>query len=290
MTGYGRGEHEDGGMQFSVEVRSVNHRYCDISVKLPRTMTYLETRLKQLAMKYISRGKADVFVTYNEYGVDSTVIRVDEKLADAYFQAFSQLKNRYGFSDNITLTGFSVIPGIMKADKIEADEDAMWEILKAASTEAFEQLKSMREKEGDKLVNDIRDKISGIKGYVAVIEQRAPSVVVEYKARLVSRIKELLEQQDTALDENRIAAEVAMFADRSSVDEEIVRLKSHISQIEKSLALSEPIGRKLDFIVQELNRESNTIGSKSNDLEINRQVVELKSEIEKIREQVQNIE
>jgi uncharacterized protein (TIGR00255 family) len=290
MTGYGRGEHESCGMKFSVEAKSVNHRYCDIAVKLPRTMSYLESRLKQLAMKYVSRGKMDIYVSYDEFGTNSTDIRVDDVLADAYYQALNHLNNRFVFTEGISLASFSQMPGILTAEKNEVDEEVLWEILCIAAEAAFKSLKLMRESEGSKLKSDILDKLSAIKGALVSIEARAPLVVVEYRAKLMARIKELIGQQEIPLDEGRLVTEVAIFADRSGVDEEIVRLKCHIDQVGKCLALAGPIGRKLDFIVQEMNRESNTIGSKSNDIEINMHVVELTSEIEKIREQVQNIE
>ena len=290
MTGYGRGEKEAFGMAFSVEVKSVNHRYCDISIRMPRNMVYLENRLKQLVAKYVSRGKVDIFVSYDEFAVSSTEIRIDEDMADAYFQAFKLLKQKFGFKDDISISGFSQIPGIMKVEKKEAGEEEVWDVLSGAATPAFEALKSMRQKEGAKLVEDIRDRLSVMGTILSLIEERAPLVAVEYRVRLSTRIKELVEQNDVIMDETRLATEVAIFADKASVDEEIVRLKSHISQAGKCLELTEPIGRKLDFIVQEMNREINTIGSKANDLIINGQVVDLKSEIEKIREQIQNIE
>ncbi|MCL2165605.1 MAG: YicC family protein [Oscillospiraceae bacterium] len=290
MTGYGRGEYEENGVKFMVEVKSTNNRYCDISIKIPKVLGRLESRLKQLTMKFAARGKIDVFVSLDEAGADSAIIKIDEGMADAWYQSINVLKKRYKFGDDISLSTFSQIPGVMKVENKEIDDNEMWEILSSAASMALETFKFMKGKEGATLAIDIRSKLSIVKNILYEIEMRAPLTVLDYKARLTARIKELIEDQDIPIEESRLAMEVAILADRTSIDEEIVRLKSHISMAEKCQELSEPIGRKLDFIVQEMIREINTIGSKSNDLEINRNVVEMKSEIEKIREQIQNLE
>lgn len=288
MTGFGRGEAQQEGKKFVVEIRTVNHRYSDIFLKMPRNLSFLEDKVRDLIGRNISRGKIDVFVTYDDSGIDSKVVQIDHALAKAYIQALMQARDIYGLRDDLSASLLTRIPDVMKVEKPEIDEEIMWMLLKEALENSLESLLSMRKNEGRGLKDSVFEKLSIIEGNLDEIKKRSPDVVAEYKAKLNARIKDLLDQAN--LDEARLATEVAIFADRCSIDEEIVRLGSHIGQFKEALGLQQPVGRKLDFLVQEMNREINTIGSKANDLMITRNVVEVKSEIEKIREQIQNIE
>ena len=288
MTGYGRGEAVSNGSRFIVEIKSINHRYCDINVRMPRILAVLEEKLRQVIQEKISRGKVDVYISFEEFGELEKKVSVNTELAKAYYRAMTELKHQMNLTDDISVTTFLRIPDVFMPEKNELDEDAVWEVLKWATDMALQELLAMRSREGEKLFADICMKISQIDEKLRVIESRASLVVREYKDKLEQRIKDLLGQN--TLDENRLAMEVALFADRCSVDEELVRMKSHLSQTEKICSVNGPIGRKMDFIIQELNREVNTIGSKSNDLIINQSVVDIKADIEKIREQTQNLE
>ncbi len=288
MTGYGRGVSRDQGKEFLVEIKSVNHRYSDIFVKLPKHLSFLEDRVRETAGKNLSRGKIDIYITYTDTGEDSKVVLLDEPLVSAYIRALNELRDRFGLKDDISVSLVSRFPDVLRVEKAEEDEEKLWELLKRALDEAIDSLVRMRENEGAKLKDDLLNKTVYIDSIISEIASRAPEVVKEYRKRLESRIRELIDQQP--VDETRIAMEVAIFADRCSIDEELTRLRSHISQMRQAFELEEPVGRKLDFLVQEMNREINTIGSKANDLFISKCVVELKSEMEKIREQVQNIE
>lgn len=288
MTGFGRGESKEEGRMFLVEIKTVNHRYSDIFIKMPRQISFLEDKIRDVVGKSLSRGKIDVFVTYEEYGDDSKSVVIDESLATAYVKAVGSLRDKYSLKDDISVSLISRFPDILKVEKVEVDEGKTWELLKAALDNALQSLIVMRGIEGEGLKNNILERTAYIADILKEITVRAPEVVKEYKQKLENRIKELLEQQ--TIDENRLAVEVAYFADRCSIDEEIVRLGSHISQMRDTLDLQQPVGRKLDFLIQEMNREINTIGSKANDLVITKNVVELKSELEKLREQIQNLE
>lgn len=288
MTGYGRGESQGHGKEFVVEIKTVNHRYSDIFIKMPRQLSFLEDKIRDKVGKSLSRGKIDVYVSFEDYSEDSKSVMLDEALAKAYIQAAELLKTKYNLKDDISVSLVSRFPDILKIEKVEDDQEELWELFKVALENALNSLVVMRENEGEELKSSVLEKCTYIESVLKEIKSRAPEVVKEYKNKLENRIKELLEQQ--TIDENRLATEVAIFADRCSIDEEIVRLGSHINQLRETLALSQPVGRKLDFLVQEMNREINTIGSKANDLVIARHVVELKSELEKIREQIQNIE
>jgi len=288
MTGFGRGEYSKDGKEFTVEIRTVNHRYSDIFIKLPRQIGFLEDKIRELVGKSISRGKTDVFVTYYNFSDDAKSVTLDEALAKTYISAVEALRDKFGLKDDITVSLISKYPDVLRVEQNEEDEELLWSMLKVAVEKALASLIEMREIEGEELKNDLLERASYIEGLINEISERAPEVPREYKIKLEARIKELLEQQ--TIDENRIAMEAAVFADRCSIDEELTRLKSHISQLKQTLSFNQPVGRKLDFIVQEMNREINTIGSKANDLAITKNVVEIKSEIEKIREQVQNIE
>ena len=288
MTGFGRGENKEGGKEFSVEIKTVNHRYSDIFIKMPRQLTYLEDRVRQIVSKSLSRGKIDVYISYDNFGEDSKEVLLDDVLAKSYINAVELLAEKYKLTNDISVSLISRFPDILKVEKTEEDEEEIWNLLKVAVERALQALIAMRAKEGNELKKSLLERAGYIEQILVDIKLRAPEVVKEYKQKLEIRIKELLEQQ--TVDESRIAVEVAMFADRCSIDEEIVRLASHIVQLRHTLDMEQPVGRKLDFLMQEMNREINTIGSKANDLQITKNVVEIKSELEKVREQIQNIE
>ena len=289
MTGYGKGEFEDEFYRFIVEIKSVNHRYNDISVKIPRHISYLEDSIKKAIKERISRGKVDVYVNL-EYVMESSIdVKIDIPLALSYKNALEELKLELELEDNIRLNNILSVNDIVKTERKEVDENLVKNGLLKSLGIAIENIVEMKEKEGAELKIDMLDKLANISNYLEVIVERSPRVVVEYRDKLKDRINELLDS-NIIIDEDRLSSEVAIFADKSSIDEEIVRLKSHIKQFKYILDEDDAIGRKLDFLIQEFNREINTIGSKANDIIISKYVVELKAELEKIREQVQNIE
>lgn len=288
MTGFGRGEHEEFGRSYIVEIKSVNHRYSDISVKLPKQLSYLEDTIRKFVSEHISRGKIDVYITQDKYSEDEIHVTVDHALASSYIKALHELRDTYKLEDDVSVSNVSKFPDLLTVDRVEDDKDKVWNTLSAAIEESLENLTKMREMEGRKLFEDLSNRAKYIKSVVDEINKRSPVVVQEYKTKLEERIKQLL--GDIPVDETRLAQEVAIFADKSSITEEIVRLYSHLDQLLSILNEDVPVGRKLDFLVQEMNREINTIGSKASDIIITRYVVEVKSEIEKIREQIQNIE
>lgn len=288
MTGFGRGEYKSEKQDFLIEIKTVNHRYSDLFLKLPRQLSFLEDKVRETISKSISRGKIDVYVSYDEHGDDSRIVQLDEPLAKAYIKSIETLRDNFNLRDDISVSLVARFPDVLKIEKTEVDEDETWQGFKKALDAALDSLVKMREVEGEGLKKDMIERASYIKSIVKIIEDYSPQVVRDYKQKLENRLKELLDQQ--VVDESRIAMEVAIFADRCSINEELVRLNSHIKQFKQTLDMDQPVGRKLDFIVQEMNREINTIGSKANDIEIAKHVVEIKSEIEKIREQVQNIE
>jgi len=288
MTGFGRGENKEDGKEFRVEIKTVNHRYSDIFLKMPRQLTFLEDRVRQMVSKSLSRGKIDVYIAYDNYSDDSKEVLLDEVLTKSYINAVQQIAEKYSLKNDISASMISRFPDVLKVEKSEEDEEEIWKILKIAVENALQALIAMRAKEGSELRKTLFEQTNYIVEVMEEIKKKAPEVVVEYKLKLEKRINELLEKQ--TLDESRIAVEVAMFADRCSIDEEITRMASHIVQLRQTLEMEQPVGRKLDFLMQEMNREINTIGSKANDLEITKNVVEIKSELEKVREQIQNIE
>lgn len=288
MTGYGRGEVLKGGKSFSVEIKTLNHRFSDISIKIPKQISFLEERVRETVNREISRGKIEVCIVYEDAGEKERNIRLDESLAETYIKALEIIRDKFNVKDDITVSLVAKFPDVIKIEDAEEDEEELWTLLKEALGTAIEAVIKMRENEGKKLEDSLLSKLELIEGKLNEIKKRAPEVVKEYKRKLESRIKELLEQN--LPDESRLAMEVALFADKCSIDEEIVRLESHIDQMNDLLEKGSPVGKKLDFLIQEMNREVNTIGAKASDLDITRCVVELKSEIEKLREQVQNIE
>jgi len=289
MTGFGSGTCEINGREFTVEIKSVNHRYCDIFVKMPMFLNCFDDQIKKNIGKKVFRGKLDVFVSYKDKTECSDVVEVNHSLATAYYNAIMSIAEKNSLREEVSASYISRLPEVMKISNEVGDAEELSKPLMAALDEAVNGLVAMRQKEGEALKSDILLKKDNIFKMIDVVEKRSPLVVAEHKERLENRINDLLNGK-TIVDENRIATEVAFFADKSAIDEEITRLKSHVSQLDSILNMDCPVGRKLDFLIQEMNREVNTIGSKSNDIEITNAVLDMKSEIEKIREQVQNIE
>ena len=288
MTGYGRGENLANDRKFTVEIKAVNHRYNDISIKLPRAMNPFEDKIKKILMKDIFRGKTDVYINFETLASEDVSIKFNEALADAYFEKLNVIKERYGVESNDMLALIAKYPDVVTSEKVQSDEDVLWETLLPALEEAKDKFVAMRTAEGEALKKDILLKNEKIAGFVEAIKGRTDLVADEYRGKLMQRISEVL--GDVEIDEQRILTEVTIYADRGCIDEEVTRLESHIVQLKKILEDGGVAGRKLDFLIQEMNRESNTIASKSNDITITNITIELKSEIEKIREQVQNIE
>jgi len=289
MTGFGRGENSDGFHNFTVEIKTLNHRYNDIIVKMPKHISYFEESVKKIIKEKINRGRVEVFISLEYVNQSIIDIKVDMPLAKSYKQAIESIAGGLNINEQVSLDQIVRIPDVIKAEKKEEDEEQIWICLKGALEEAIDKMMVMRSEEGKELAKDITMKSANITEMVKEIEKRAPLVVLEYKEKLKARVEELLEEE-YKIDDSKLANEVAFFADKSNINEEIVRLYSHINQIISSLQMEEPVGRKLDFLVQEMNREINTIGSKASDLEITKLVVDVKSEIEKIREQIQNVE
>ena len=288
MTGYGRGEFASEDRKFIVEIKSVNHRYQDISIKLPRSMNYLEDKVRKTLAKDIHRGKTDVYITFTTLSSKDVSIEVNETLAAAYISELRRLKNKYELTSTDTLGLVAKFPDVITVEKVQEDENVIWNTLLPALTEALEKFLAMREAEGSALKSDILKKADGIAEIVNTIKERSPLVVLDYQEKLKNRLEELL--GGIEVDQQRIATEVAIFADRGCIDEEVIRLESHIAQLRSIFEAGGQVGRKLDFLIQEMNREANTIASKSNDINITNATIALKSDIEKIREQVQNIE
>lgn len=288
MTGFGRGELSCSGREYVVEVKTVNHRYLDISVRLPRQFAFFEDFARKVVAKTISRGKVDINIQVNSFGDKDKSVSFDEELLKTYLAEANVLEEKFNIKNDLTFCNALQLPEIIKVSGNQNEEELLSEFERVLSS-ALDNLKTMRQEEGAHLAMDITKKCEGLSKIFKNVEDRSKDVVTEYREKLNERIKELL-QDASAIDETRLVMEVAVFADKSSIDEEIVRFKSHIKQLLKTLELEEPIGKKLDFIVQEMNREVNTIGSKANNLDITNSVIELKNEIEKIREQIQNIE
>jgi uncharacterized protein (TIGR00255 family) len=288
MTGYGRGEGVCNCGNVVVEVRSVNNRYLDCSVKLPRSYLFAEDALKSRVQKATTRGKVDVFVTLDQSAGDGLVVKVNEPLAASYVQALKALGQEFGLRDDVSVSLVSRFPDVLQVTKAPEDTDQLTAELCAVMDTALADYNAMRAREGKKLEEDVLSRLSTMEAFVSRVEERSPQTLAEYRARLEKKMAEVLE--NTQLDEARILTEAAIFADKIAVDEETVRLRSHIAQFREMLKTGGPVGRKLDFLVQEMNRETNTIGSKCNDLEISNVVVDMKAEIEKIREQIQNME
>lgn len=288
MTGYGHYEYQDEEVRMSIELKTVNHRYCDVYIRLPRQLSCFEDKIRSLITSRVSRGKVDVFLNWENIGEGTKEVVLDESLARAYYEAMGKLAGNLGLRDDISSSSLARFPEILHIEKKEEDGDTVWTILQKAVNEAIDTLIAMREAEGEKLKKSLLDICQSIGEYRLKILEHAPTVVSEYKEKLTARIHELMD--NNTVDEMRLAMEVAIFADKCSINEELVRLKSHLDQFRDIVEIDGPIGKKLDFLLQEMNREVNTIGSKANSLAITKNVVELKSEIEKLREQIQNIE
>lgn len=288
MTGFGRGHQVLGGRDITVEIRAVNHRYYEFSCRLPRSYSFAEEKLKSLLQGKISRGKVEVSVLIQNVTAVSERITANKEVITEYVMALRAIQEELVLLDDLSLSSVMRLPDAFTVVKEEADEEQMWEDLKTVAEEALANFIAMRETEGERMKADIAGRLDVIEGNVAVIEERSPMIVEAYRKRLYDKMCEVLDGK--GVDENRILLEAGIFSEKTAVDEETVRLRSHIAQFREMLESVEPIGRKLDFLVQEMNRETNTIGSKVQDIEVTKIVVDQKSEIEKIREQIQNIE
>ena len=288
MTGYGRAVQTIDGREITVELRSVNNRYLDCTVKLPRMFSFAEDSVKNRVKAAVSRGKVDVYIGVNAAQAADVQVAVNRPVLESYLAALRQIESEYGVRDDVTVMSLARLPDVFSVEKTEEDEQKLTQDILSVAEEAIARYNTMRETEGAALEADLRSRAATILERVALVEQRSPVTVAEYRERLRQKMQEVL--QNTAIDEGRILQEAAIYADRIAVDEETVRLRSHLAQLGDMLTKGGAIGRKLDFLLQELNRETNTIGSKCNDLELSNIVVDMKAELEKIREQTQNIE
>lgn len=288
MTGFGRGEASDGDRKITIEMKSVNHRYFEPSIKMTKKLNFYEAGIRTELKKYINRGKVDIFISYEDYTENQYNLKYNETLAASYMEILKKISEQFEIDNDVKASSISRYPEVITMEEQSDDEEEIWIILKEALTQACEQFVVTRITEGENLKNDMLGKLDYMLGLVDDIEKRSPEVVTEYRKKLIDKIHEVL--NDASLDENRIATEVTIFADKICVDEETVRLRSHIESTRDTLIEGGNVGRKLDFIAQEMNREANTILSKANDLAISDNAISLKTEIEKVREQIQNIE
>jgi len=289
MTGFGRGEYKDENLSFVVECKTINHKYTDINIRLPRKISFLEDKVRNFVKEYVKRGRVDLYIKLESLNNNDSTLKLDEELANQYYNILSTIKDKFNLNDDITVMNIAKFPDIVKIEEKEEDESIIWNSLRQALQDCLLKLKDMREEEGSKLASDIKMRCDLLKNYVEEIEKYSYNVVIDYKEKLRTRINELLEGT-MEIDENKLTQEVAIYADKSSITEELVRFKSHIVQLKNTIDKNDSIGRKIDFLIQEMNREINTMGSKSSNLNITNLVVEVKSELEKIREQIQNIE
>ncbi len=288
MTGFGRAELEEKERRFTVEMKSVNHRYLDVSIKMPKKLNFFESAIRNLLKEYIQRGKVDVFITYEDFSAKAASVSYHEDIAEEYMAHLNAMAEHFGLENDVRLSVLSRYPEVFTMEEVQADETEIWKLLEKTIRSAAEMFVQSRIKEGENLRDDLIAKLDGMLTHVDFIEERSPQVVEEYKNKIYDKVKELL--SDTQIDDNRILMEVTLFADKICVDEETVRLRSHIQNTKDILIEGGSIGRKLDFMAQEMNREANTTLSKSGSLDISNVAIELKTEIEKIREQIQNIE
>ncbi len=288
MTGFGRFESVTDTCKISVEIKAVNHRYLDLGIKMPKKFNFFESAMRGLLKDYIQRGKVDVFVTYEDYTEEKVSLKYNSSLAAEYMDNFKKMAEQFGIDNDVKVSMLARCPEVLSMEQVPEDEEQMWAILSEALKNAAENFVETRVREGENLKNDLISKLDNMLSLVDFIEARSPRVIEEYRKKLEDKVKDML--QSTTIDESRILTEVTIFADKICVDEETVRLRSHIEGMKKELLKGGSVGRKLDFIAQEMNRESNTILSKSNDMEISDQAIILKTEIEKVREQIQNIE
>lgn len=288
MTGYGRSEKVTPNAKCSVEIKSVNHRYLDMSIKLPRKLNMFEADIREVLKDYIQRGKVDVFVSYEDYSKESVNIKYNQEIAAEYMKYFAKMVEDFELDDDIRVSTLARMPEVLVSEDENINEDEIWKLVKEVLLEACDAFVVSRIKEGENLRCDLLEKLEAMSQNVAFIEERYPKTIEEYKNRLTTKIKEVLE--DKQIDESRILTEVCIYSDKVCVDEEMVRLKSHIEAVKEALTTGGCVGKRLDFLAQELNREANTTLSKSTDIEISNVAITVKTEIEKIREQIQNIE
>lgn len=288
MTGFGRAEIEEDNRKICVEIKAVNHRYLDESIKMPKSFGMFEAPVRTVLKEYIERGKVDVYITFEDLGEENVTIRYNKQVAAEYLKYLREMKEDFELDDDIRLSTLSRYPEVLTMEEAPADEESIWKTLEKAVRAAAEKFRESRIKEGENLKADLISKLDGMLEQVGVIEARSPEIVKAYQEKLENKIRELLGSRE--IDDARILTEVGIFADKICVDEEIVRLKSHIQAVKDELVKGGTVGRKLDFLAQEMNREANTTLSKANDLELSNTAINIKTEIEKIREQIQNIE
>jgi uncharacterized protein (TIGR00255 family) len=290
MTGFGRGEFSSGVFDVTVEMRAVNNRYCDIVVKMPKKLTVFEERIKSKVKSELSRGRVDVYINLEETSHDNYAVKANYEILDRFVEVYRSISERYDLKDDVSLALLSRVQDGIEVSYEDRDEAEFWNAIEPALTDALKHLMEMRSIEGEQLKIDVLQKIANIKENLEKLSEYAPLIVSTYRKKITDRIEELLSDMNAEIDASRIANEIAIFSDKTNINEEIVRIHSHLEQIERILETDVPVGRKLDFLIQELNREVNTIGSKSPDSEISTLVIELKSDLEQIREQIQNIE
>lgn len=288
MTGFGRFEIEEGQRKISVEMKSVNHRYLEAGIKMPKKLNLFEARIREVLKKYVQRGKLDVYITYEDFSENKVTLKYNSELAVEYMGIFDQMALQFDRKNDVTISALSRYPEVIIMEEQSGDEEELWNFIDSAIEEACKQFVETRIVEGENLKKDLNAKLDNMLELVTFIEARSPAIISEYRTKIENKVKELLSA--TTIDETLIAAEVIIYADKICVDEEVVRLRSHVEHAKKCLTEEGGIGRKLDFIAQEMNREANTILSKANDLEISNKAIDLKTEIEKVREQIQNIE
>lgn len=288
MTGFGRCEMTEETRKISVEMKSVNHRYLEAGIKMPKKLNVFEARIREVIKKYIQRGKVDVYITYEDYAENKVALKYNADVADEYMNIFDKMSRQFELRNDITIAQLSRFPEVISTEEQAADEEEIWNFIRGAVEGACQQMLTARITEGENLKEDLMGKLDNMLDMVGFIEERSPKIMNDYRSKLMDKVKEIL--GDTTIDESRIATEVVLYADKICVDEETVRLKSHIDHAKKCLGDDGGVGRKLDFIAQEMNREANTILSKADDIEISNKAIDLKTEIEKVREQIQNIE
>ena len=288
MTGFGRCELTEGNRRFTVEMKSVNHRYLDVNIKMPKKLNFFESSIRNELKNYMQRGKVDLFITYEDFSETTGYVKYNKDIAAEYLDYLKQMSEEFGLENDIRVSTLSRYPDVFTMEEQEDDEEEIWKELDRALKQAAEAFVETRIKEGENLKQDLLEKLDGMLAHVDFITERSPQIIAEYKQKLYDKVQDLL--KDAQVDENRLLTEVTIFADKVCVDEELVRLRSHIEATRSALIAGGSIGRKLDFIAQEMNREANTILSKTTDIEVSNRAIELKSEIEKIREQIQNIE
>ncbi len=288
MTGFGRSEIVEGDRRITVEMKSVNHRYLDVTIKMPKKLNFFEAAIRSELKNYIQRGKVDIFISYEDYTESNICVKYNKELAAEYVKYLEQMAKDFSLDNDVRVSALSRYPEVLSMEEQTVDEEELWQILCRTIEQASGSFVETRIKEGENLKNDLITKLDGMLAHVDFITARSPQIVEQYRKKLEEKVKELLE--DAQIDESRLLMEVTIFADKVCVDEELVRLRSHIETMKENLVQGGSIGRKLDFIAQEMNREANTILSKANDLEISNRAIELKTEIEKVREQIQNIE